>query len=85
MFIWSWLASFKLLSLCFDRGPLVGSWTLAQFIIILSLPIYPLPPQSSAKSSDESASSAKLRGRLADDAGSPAILLARWVAKVCGL
>eukprot|EP00775_Hariotina_reticulata_P010019 gene10019-10174_t len=53
----SWLGSFKALGMCCNRGPLAGSWTTAQFIVLYILPIYPR---------EETAT----KGRLGDHVGS---------------
>lgn len=67
-FVVMWLASFKLLSLCGNRGPLSPSWTLPQVLVLYGLPVYPRRTTVPYKA-----------GRLADSAGTWAKLSLSFV------
>lgn len=76
LFLLSWLANFKIIAVCMDRGPLASSsWTPLQTLFILYLPIYPSPPTAENQS-------LKKKGRLQDSSGSSSALLVQWVAKI---
>ena len=76
LFLLSWLANFKLMGLCINRGPLVsGQWTPLQSLVVLYLPIYPCPPLSDQ-------SQKKKAGRLHDTSGNSMSLVIQWIFKV---
>ncbi|GAX80051.1 hypothetical protein CEUSTIGMA_g7490.t1 [Chlamydomonas eustigma] len=74
LFVFTWLANFKLVGLCMNRGPLAEEWSTAQTAAICFLPIYPVPRAAGASNSK--------KGRLHDQAGDPSSLLIRWIVKL---
>jgi hypothetical protein len=73
LFLFSWLANFRIIGLCLNRGPLTfQSWTPLQTLLVLYLPIFPRPPSQSQKKA----------GRLQDSSGTSTSLLIQWISKI---
>eukprot|EP00798_Chlamydomonas_sp_ICE-L_P014095 gene14095-20049_t len=88
IFVVGWLATFKVMAFCLNRGPLIGPWDHNQFALLLLLPIYPRASLAHVLKGQAAKGLRKemtTRGRFSTTAGTPSALILRFVLKAASL